>query len=687
MSRALGVVLLLLSLGCPTGGNVLGTLRSNQVVLFEGQHWTEPRCAPGGTPGHNATWCCIRHDEYCPDFHDYTVSDVRVHGQRVAVLMTVDNGHHLLLSDDLGATWRGVPIGSIGGIAEFQPASLHLSGADVYLMVQTHFDGPLGGHVEVIPWLVDLGGAGATRVVASGNNWFFSRPLAWSGPDGTAIGVSFWLEDARNPGGPCMVRVEKWKPGSPLEVSTFPAGFNACNEYSVPASDDGRFFPLLRVEYGVPACSWQVDVASGTAGANCTPWSRWPSMQTPTDPQFFASAAGKRAWRYAVFPRGGSIWAVTPTAPEWVSLGLGAPVRNWRNSGRQPYAGLVPITDDAGGSRLARINADGSADDVLLPLSPCTGDAPSCWDPANSLTYHGDIGDLHWAEPLGDDEYLMFYVHDVAPGINQYKPVFTVSREKASARRLVPLEKPTSTGPNGYPDAKPLGPLELLCVKRLACTPASFDFYNCVGGTYLQQGPMQNPALDAALAEVAAADCSSLLVQNPQAFACRASGLTPVMVDNGQGQLFLECRFPAETTTAACDSCVEQLAVTCSGSPATRQVTNCAAQGKACQAGACVAPPACQGDGRLQCVGDVGTACVSGAERRVRCDLLNMACDAVTPVPAWSPCIGKGNWTPSQTNDPLRCDGDYLMWHINGQKYANCVELGFSACMNGRCVP
>lgn len=687
MSRASAVLSLLLAFGCSNTGNALGTLRDNQVLLFEGQHWTEPRCAPGGTPGHNATWCCDRHTDDCPDFHEYTVSDVRVRGQRVAVLMTMDNGHGLFLSDDLGATWRSIAIGSIGGIATFQPASLHLAGNDVYLLVQTQFEGPFGGHVEVIPWLVNLEGSGATRVIASGSNWFFSRPLAWSGDDGTLIGVTIGAEDLRDLGGPCRVVVEKWKPGGPLETTVVPSSLRGCNEYSPQASDDGRFFPLLVEEWGQPACIKQIDVAANTAGANCVPWSQWPVMQTQTDERFFAAAAGKRAWRYAVFSRDDTAWAMTPTSPEWVSLGRGAPLRHWRSSGRQQYAGLVPLKDAAGAERFARINADGSADDVLLPLSPCTGGAASCWDPQNSFTFHGGIGDLHWAEPLGNDEYLMFYVHDVAPGINQYKPVFTVSKEKATYQRLTPLEKPASTGPAGYPDAKPAGLLEQWCLKRQACTAASFDFYNCVGATYLRLAPMQHPGLDAALAEVAAADCSNLLVQNPQAFACRAAGKTPVMKDNGQGQLFLECQYPAETTTAACDSCVGQFAVSCSGSPATRAVSDCAAQAKTCQAGACVTPTPCQGDGLMHCAGNVGTVCLSGGEHRTRCDLLNMDCNAIAAVPAWSPCVGKGNWTPSQTNDPLRCDGDYLLWHLNGQKYANCVELGFSACANGRCVP
>lgn len=685
MRRSAFVALPCLALLACTPTNVNGTLRGNQVVLFEGQHWTDVRCSESRGSGLSPLNCCSSHGQYCLDFVDYVVSDVRVQGQRVAVLVTVNNGHMLYLSDDLGASWRAVNVGSIGGIAEFQATALHLSGDRVFLMVQTKEEAPLGGRVVVYPWEVNLAAGGATRAPLNGASWLFARPHAWSAPDGSTVGVTLLPEDARDPGGPCLLQRETWSPAGSATVQLKAAGFNGCVEQFVPASDDGRFFPLVDLRPGVEACVRQYDLASDTVASHCVPWSRWPAAIPPDGVVRFAAGAGKRAWRYVLFTVEDTAWAVTPTSPTQVSLGRGAPQNNRRTSGRQPFAGLVPLKEADGTSRLLRINEDETADEVLLPLSPCVGDAQSCFDPKNADVFHGEVGDVHWVEPLGGDEYLVFYAHDVAPGINQVKLVLTVSREQATHRRVVPLEKPMGVGPAGYPNAKPAGPLERWCLRRAACTGASFDFYQCVGA-YLSQQTMTLVGLDAAVAEADVAGCESLLVRNPQAFDCRARGGTPTMRDDGQGQLFLECGAPVDVTGAACNTCVGDVAVTCLTSPFRVQPVDCALAGATCQAGRCVPPAPCSGPAETTCAGDVGVNCFNGEEARARCDLLNMTCSP-QPVPGWAPCVGKGEWAPSTTNVPVRCDGDYLLWHLNGEKWAHCVELGFTGCQGGRCAP
>lgn len=671
---------------CSPGGNVNGTLRGNQVTLFEGQHWTDARCSESRGSGLSPLNCCFRHGDVCLDFVDYLVSDVRVLGQRVVVLVTVNAGVALYVSDDLGATWKATAVGSVGGIATFQSMALHLAGRAVYLMVQTQEAAPLGGRVVVYPYEVDLETGVTTRVALSGADWLYARPHAWSAPDGTSIGVTFLPEDARDPGSRCMVRTETWKPGSAVQVTMTPAGFSGCTEGSVPASDDGRFFPLLVTQPPAPACVRQYDAATDSMGGSCVPWGTWPALRQPGDLPRFAAQAGRRAWRYGVFALEDTAWAVTLPARTWVSLGRGAPQDNRRPSGRQPFAGLVPLRDAAGTSRLVRINADDTADEVLLPLSPCTGDAQTCFDPKSAEVFHGEVGDVQWVEPLGDDQYLVFFVHDLAPGINQYKALFTVSKETATYRRVTPLERPTGVGPAGYPNAKPAGPIELVCLKQLACGGAPAGLQDCAG-LYYRHFLMTQTNLDGAVAEAAAADCSSLLLSRPGAFACRARGGTPVLRDDGQGQSLLECDFGASVAGAACGTCVGDVAVACASNPSRVEPIDCSAGGATCQAGRCVPATACVGGALYQCREGVGVICSAQGELRARCDLLNLGCDVAAQVPGWNPCVGTGIWRPTTTASSPRCEGEYLLWELNSEKWANCVELGFSGCQGDRCVP
>jgi hypothetical protein len=646
-----GLTCLLASCASCTSGGGGGTLRANQVTVFEGTRWFDENCARGEA----SINCCTRHDAICPDFTNYDLMDVQVRGKRVAVLVLQNDNVRLMLSDDLAQTWREVTVGSPGNIAGFQSMRLHLAGDEVYLLVLRQTPVPLGFRTAAWPYRVDLTGGTGTH---SANVELLSLGYGFSADDGTVHGVIITPEDARNGGGPCLAMYESWKPGSTnIERKQVVSRFTGCGiDMHVTASDDGRFFPVPMAA-GDRACTVQYDVASNTLGGTCVPWGLWPAAR---DMNFvFSSYAGKRTQRLAAFSLDGGAWATPMTTAEWISLGTGVPTRNWTAASRPRFPGLISL-----GTKWVRVNDDRTVDEAVLPLGPCEDPTKSCFDRGSALTYHGEVGDVLWLEPLPDDEYLVFSMHDLSPGAWQFTPRITVSKEKATWKRVEPLPKPVTLGPAGYPNAQAAGLLEQWCLTRLSCGLGVNDFYNCLGA--MQAGP-QKPGLEAALRAAVGQGCASPAL-DATTFDCLQRGGVAV-ADGG-------CDFGVDLSSATCGTCTGDVFLNC---PA--RAFDCAADGKPCASGGC-------GGCTPGCVGDRFQTCSNGTLTAVtRCDLLNMTCDATQPVPGWSPCIGKGTWSPSQTNQLLRCEGTYVLWHINGEKYADCTELGFSGCSSGRCTP
>jgi hypothetical protein len=675
MRRLSSVVIAVLLAACPPGGNVNGTLRAHQVTLFEGAIWQDERC----TEGAGAENCCIRNGPFCPDFTDYLITDVRTQGTRVVVLLQANNGNLVVLSDDSGATWKTLAVGSVGNIAELQKMGLHLAGDAVFLMVQS--EEPISNETRIVlrPFRVDLETGGTTR---EGDILLITRPHAYSASDGTASGAMLYPQDARNPFSPCMAMVERWTPGRPVERVSAVTGLGTCGIQYVTASNGPRFFSGVLAESGEGgrSCAYSIDGNDASVGFTCGQWALWPAARDSTLPRRFAAYAGERALALGVFEADGAAWASEPASRDWIFLGAGVPGRNRSLSDNQPYAGLMPIGDDSGG-KLVRINRDATVDEVVLPLSPCVEPGKSCMDPKNAQTFHGEVGDLEWAHPLGDDEYLLFYVHDVAPGINQYKPVFTVSKERATYRRVTPREKPAALGPPGAPNAKPATSLELLCLKQAACQGVNQNLFDCVG-RYLTQHELIHTAYETTMAQALSADCSSLLLRGSGGLDCALRGGSPVERDGGAGSLYVDCDFGVPSLPTACGTCVGNIARDCSGLGGVSQwPVNCAAAGATCSGGRCVSPSACSGDGTSTCSGDRGERCWSGARASVRCDLLSLQCNPASMAVAFRPCTFTG-----MLNTAPYCAGAYLLWDLSGEKWADCAQLGFSGCKAGRCT-
>jgi len=637
LQRTALAALVSLLAGCTDSGNVNGTLRDNQRTLLQTGHWQDERCSER-TAGN----CCERNGSFCLDFTDVNVDDVRVSGRRVVALIAQNNGHLLAISDDLGGSWRTVTLGSVGGIAQVRPMALHLDGNDVYLMVANQEQGAgIGSTTRVRPVRVDLG-SGSTSPVAS--DWFLVGTVPAYVRDGVSVGVSFSPEDERG-GGTCVALEETWDPGArPVRRSARFEG--SCSiGLSVTGSDDGRLFSYLSDADGGPACLLQYDASTSTASRRCVPLAEWPAR---SEPRVLASYANERAELMRAFAVQGQAFVASPSLASPIALGPGVPRAVRALGGRSRYAGLVVLGDPAGrGSTLVRVKRDGTVDEVLLPRGPCSEDPTrSCFDPANPGISHGEYGDALWIEPLGGDEFLVFWLHDRAPGINQYQGVLTVSRERATYRPRTGLMPFEAFGPPGHPNATRAGVIEEICVRRQTCTPAREDFHMCVNR--LLQENATTPRLQAALDAASAARCSDPIYTEPGWLDCLLRGGMPSNPDNGQGQRFFQCDpGPAITPTP-------------------------------CPAGRGLNPI---------CVGDVGERCLAGNYTRTRCDLMNMACDASSQTVAWRPCVARQLGPPVVSPDQLRCDGRYLLWDINGTHWADCRALGFSQCVGRRCEP
>jgi hypothetical protein len=539
----------------------------------------------------------------------------------------------LLVSDDRAQTWRTVGIGSIGNVFGYYQASLHLKGSRVFLNVAREVPRPFGNVYLGEMWEVDVDTAKTTMLTSAE---FISWTPAAVDANGDWMSAYFGPEDLRG-GNNCTALLERWSPPatSPTRAQvTFPG---ICPQTIVPGADSKTAFSVLAENNGLNACVWTLSAAGATPSASgqCVPWAEWPSQNGGA---VGASFANEQSMLLQAYSRDGQTYVASPILKKPVALGAGKPGRNMGASLRQRLPGFVIVTKDDGTSQLARVNRDGTADAVNLPSSPCSGAPQSCFDPKNADVAHGVYGDTWWAEPLGNDEFLMVYVHDFAPGINQVKQTITTSIEKATYTPLM-VSGPVEEGPPGYPKATKGGPLAAYCARKAACSasaPGTEWMYMCVG----QLLTTSAPGLDAALAAAAAAPCTDPIFTQKGYFDCLVNGGTPAVDGN--------------------------LQLTCTGAPAT--------------------PPACADPPGTMCKGDKGTVCYQGALSEIRCDLLGMTCDLTATPPAWAPCMSKKEIAYSQTNMPVRCEGKYLLWHINGQQYFDCGAEGYASCSGNRCV-
>lgn len=653
-------------LGCsPTGGNVNGTLRPNQRLVLEGRLWQDERCGTGA----NFANCCRAWDALCPDFADYSLDDVRVDGQRVVALFHAQDSLVVAISDDAGETWRTVTPGSVGNLAGYFQASLYLYRGRVILMIDREVPRPFGNVFFGQPFELDLSTGAATAI---GDASFLSRTPATIEPDGTWVGVSFGPEDQRG-GTTCVARVERWKPGQGRQPATTTALFQyPCVGSVVSGADDGNHFGRLFEQPNVNACFVRYEASSNSASATCLPWAQWPAKAEP----FIAAAyAGERSERLRAWEADGKAYVTSPFLSAPVLLGDGAPVRTQSPGGRSRFAGMIPVRGADGSARVVRVTQALDVEAVPLPTSPCEGAPATCFDPQNADIANPGVGDVHWVEPLGNGEFLVFYNHDLAPGINQVKQHFTVSRER--------LGGGTDAGAPavpGYPRAAPAGEIGKYCAKKLSCDPAlepATGMAQCLDRISGRMGPGVETIL-----QIAAQNGCSALFDQPGAEACILEGGVQDQVSDGG----IECVVQAGVTRNECGWCFGDVAIVCT--PDAIVPTNCAAQGLKCGGTSCRND--CVAASPFTCFSGKGQGCLQGAPAIARCDQLGMSCvETSTASGAAAFCVSDADPSAALGDGPPApvCVGTTLVWGYRGAQYVDCLSIGFLGCANGRCTP
>lgn len=619
---------------CSDGRHSLGTLRDNQHTFLEGQHWIDRSC----TKGEGYANCCERRSDFCLDFHDYEVHDVQTRGDRFAILMHVDDAFLLVLSDDRGQTWRQVFIGFLLNTPVYVSASLFLTDdGRVYLMAQSSEVGALGQkYLRIRPFRVNLETGEAT--LASDN--FLLNPVASAQDGNTFVGVSFGSDDIRLPR-KCIATVNRWTPGSDIAYESVTIDENQpCYDARVHDSTDGVHFQAL--ETAGDACLLSYDAGQHTGSQSCLGSASWPRGTNGTETVTSFIHERDRVLRF--YQDGDSVRVVSPVlgrTPLLVDTGL---LRtDEASSRRKRYPGVVPIVDaDGSNPRLIGVRKDQTLERMFLPPSPCTGSRATCFDPDSAAPNPASYGDMLWAEPIGNDDYLVVYVHDIAPGINQYKAIYTASIEHATFAPYTPPASHVDAGIDSgspfsaLPTANEGGLLGRYCARVIGCQQGAYGrwIYDCIGKY------MSKPS----------------------------ARLLPALLE-------------ADATTGCTDKVKDYTWLDC------KLDQYCSHDG-----GVIVPDPpddTCSGTTELACDGGTTSQCNAGHLTVSRCDLAGLTCDVSVPIRPGVPlgCVNPVDSSDSKGYDEPVCDGDYAIWYLAGPKYVNCKELGLSTCSAGRCVP
>ncbi|MDP2275201.1 MAG: hypothetical protein Q8K32_30935 [Archangium sp.] len=679
------VLVLGVFVGC-TSNTTPSPVRGNVVEILRGGTWTDDRCTE-----QRAEFCCRERGLVdCTNFDRLSVVSVRSQGDRVAALI-LSNGTSLTLarSSDRGATWKVQSIDdddfSRGGQAYRGGMDIFLNGDDVRIYIPRLELGALGReYSRGYLYRVDptTGKLSYETQTMPGAHMVEVR-------DGRAI---FLVPDRDPRGGPQSVMAAEVDPTdrsndrSALPTCEVPA----CDSLSAGAfqgTDDGdTYLGFANASRGSSAeCLIAYSRSRQALGYRCVPFSEWPAAVATEFAVF--SYVDHQAPVLRLFNAHGHAWAVTildgvgsmtpqPSAP--ADLGPGRFFTNGSFSGRPRHRGLaIVVPDPTGPARLVRLHESGLAQDVLLPPSPCE-DHQRCGDRAASLQQV--YGQVAWSEPLGDDEYLVFYLNDADAALNSHTPVLSVAREKASYRDLDPgAGFPTSAGPLGYPGAQPTGALERLCVRQASCIGGQGGFQETIN-TCISQWTVRRTM---GAAEHQAALAAFLATPPGCSFFTCGSCVGGRCVDAGV------CAFPPEAV-AGCNSCTpEGKAITCTITNRVTQVLDCAAVGQSCfctrdEDGGCGLAPACIPAEctrtEAQCDGDVWSTCDERRDcslRQLSCSVnrpdptREIGCQDPGPIPATAACVATS----------AVCDGKYLLTCADGRmRWTDCVELGFARC-------
>ncbi len=367
---------------------------------------------------------------------------------------------------------------------------------------------------------------------------------------------------------------------------------------------------------------------------------------------------------------------VMPLGDGTVRDGLDTPPRI-----RQPFGRLLRL-DDAGAPRFRSLRADGSLVELTFPRSPCQ-DESAC------------AGEIEWIEPLGNDDYMVFWVINDTHGAVFHEFVYA-RREHVVPVDVAPI--PVAQIPIA-PWATEAGALEQACELAASCFP---NFTTRTACTMEWGGQLSLLwRSDTYRRFVAARSCADLVAASPALGllgqpcssneVCR--GTTLITCLQGQIASAVDC---GRTGVGCVDlgggvaECSDGSSATtptgCSAAGVYRGTQNCTALGLMCVPNVgCGAPGTCPSGG-VACEGNLSVMCANGRRMDQPCDASGTVCNPATGgcVQANEHVCGLTSTTGSGLAE--QCYGPYvLVCHggagTTGLHWIDCRTLGFGTCV------
>ncbi|MCC6624785.1 MAG: hypothetical protein IT385_26280 [Deltaproteobacteria bacterium] len=391
-------------------------------------------------------------------------------------------------------------------------------------------------------------------------------------------------------------------------------------------------------------------------------------------------------------------------------LGPGVPDKDRLTPVHPRFGTWLELRTTDGALRYVDVLADGTAVELALPdEGPCENACPHS---------------LRWLEPLGDDEYMAFWVVvDESAATHE----LVVSQRIRATTRPVGDEGPVDPGESPvpkYPSAVPAGPLEAACHAVYACWPRT-RWDTCLG--YWQSFPADAPAVQRFIGAVGSGceairqawgapatiggDCNQgRCVGDVLLTKCTQGGLGGQVMDAVDcGVLGTTCSTEgmAAGTGACVDGSVAGSALECNTctpaggavhcwAPGGNQfpiVEDCASQGLGC-AGRfgqiwCVPETCTEESEPMRCEGDVVRACDgAGFVSEMDCGLYGVPCQTMPSG------LDVGCDHTMVERDCLvhalgaTCAGDHLVFCAGDDvKWIDCLALGMSGCAGDACTP
>jgi hypothetical protein len=400
--------------------------------------------------------------------------------------------------------------------------------------------------------------------------------------------------------------------GRMLETKDGQQGGPACAPVNLMSHDGASWSAICEVVTPPQYCRV---TASGdlTVGGTCVAHQLFPNgvdigkqLLTARGPMAFTTS-GNRTQGITVDP--------TTKKPVIVDFGPGTlHVAPWF-SAHDRFGGLVRV-DDGAAMHFYDVTATG-LDELIFPQTPCASD-DKC----------GTAHDVAWVQPLGNDDYLVFY--DVNAHAGPDGAHWQLYQAQVHAKRQAPGFAPqTQTSPfPAYPTASPATELERACWRGIACgltygfagtsTPYTGMAAICAA-QYWGYSRGDDPTTDPKYAAfVQATTCDEI----QQAWTSSSPAGTP----------------PAGTYTKTCsapnaESCDGDLAVTCGA------------------------------DGKVS--------------KQLVCERSGVGCD-----PMYGTCFKKHDMACDSSTPVQGCAGPYMLFcNFYGQlRYVDCTEAGFAGC-------